>query len=562
MLRRLAVAAVILALAGCVVTAGGGTNASGGGKDTQGDKLDTSAATDRISGIVLGQDGKPAPRIEVTAYISGNNPLIGNAGAGLVGNAGAGLVGNSGGGLVNNAGGALAGNTGVALAGQESSFRVGVTRRVLTVGKTQTDDEGRFVLSPTATGALNLEAVKDKSSKAWKAEVEYLRTGSALSVGNLQLAPTGTLTGRVTAPDAPTVTDFTGVDVFIPGSSYTAKTDDQGRYTIDSVPAGTFRLVATKPGLGEARLEGVAVPSGGTRTAPDLALGVKAPRIAAIEPGNGGEESDVTIRGENFGASTGRTLEVSFNGPAAVTVTRVDDATIRAQVPPGAKSGNLIVKVDGIVSNGIPFQILRKPLAFVPTALDLRLGATASLTLDARDTDGAVVPDPAAAWTLEGAAAGLTGSGKSRTVAGLEIGDGTISARSGSAVGSVAVHVFRVDGVTLGLAAPVTVDGQALTAGSLVLYAPPHDGSEPDPDIVTSVRLVATVQASDARGRLVVWESSNPARVAVADGVVRAMPSRTGATEILTARAADDPSVFATASVLVRASGFLDVGVQ
>jgi hypothetical protein len=59
-------------------------------------------------------------------------------------------------------------------------------------------------------------------------------------------------------------------------------------------------------------------------------------KIAAIVPTNGAPGSVITISGANFGASTGETLSVTFNGAIASGAKAQDDQTIVATVPVGA----------------------------------------------------------------------------------------------------------------------------------------------------------------------------------------------------------------------------------
>lgn len=150
-------------------------------------------------------------------------------------------------------GGALVGGSG-------SAYRVAGHFQVQAAGDAKTNEKGEFALIPTATGTLNIEAVKSDASKAFKAQITYISSASApIAAGTLNLAPTGSIAGRVTAPEAPTIKTFQGVDVYIPGSSYLAKCDKDGFYTISSVAAGTFNLAAEKQGLGKANAAGIAV---------------------------------------------------------------------------------------------------------------------------------------------------------------------------------------------------------------------------------------------------------------------------------------------------------------
>jgi hypothetical protein len=67
----------------------------------------------------------------------------------------------------------------------------------------------------------------------------------------------------------------------------------------------------------------------------------------------------VTVTGTNFGASQGGST-VTFNGTAALLsdITGWADTSITVKVPAGATSGNVVVTVNGVPSNGFGFVVL------------------------------------------------------------------------------------------------------------------------------------------------------------------------------------------------------------
>lgn len=67
----------------------------------------------------------------------------------------------------------------------------------------------------------------------------YADKGEGGDAGIVTMKPLGSLTGRVTLSGE---SEFTGIDVFIPGSSYMAKTDGSGAWTISNVPEGEYRV--------------------------------------------------------------------------------------------------------------------------------------------------------------------------------------------------------------------------------------------------------------------------------------------------------------------------------
>jgi len=70
------------------------------------------------------------------------------------------------------------------------------------------------------------------------------------------------ITGRVT--DAESGQQLNAVQVYVVGTSYSALTDENGRYLIMNVPAGTYAVAARLIGYADARRENVRVPAEGT----------------------------------------------------------------------------------------------------------------------------------------------------------------------------------------------------------------------------------------------------------------------------------------------------------
>jgi len=78
-----------------------------------------------------------------------------------------------------------------------------------------------------------------------------------------------------------------------------------------------------------------------------------APGISSLSPTSGVVGTAVTITGTNFGASQGSST-VSFNGAAAAS-TSWSNTQIVVAVPSAATTGNVVVTVGGLASNGVLF---------------------------------------------------------------------------------------------------------------------------------------------------------------------------------------------------------------
>ncbi len=152
-----------------------------------------------------------------------------------------------------------------------------------------------------------------------------------------------------------------GTSVTITGTNFGAL---QGSSTV------SFNGAAAMPSSWSATSIVVAVPAGATTgnvvvtvggvasngmTFSVTSVSASAPSIASLSPNSGPVGTSVTITGANFGISRG-TSTVSFNGTGA-TPTSWSATSIVAAVPAGATTGNVVVTVGGVASNGVTFTV-------------------------------------------------------------------------------------------------------------------------------------------------------------------------------------------------------------
>jgi len=81
-----------------------------------------------------------------------------------------------------------------------------------------------------------------------------------------------------------------------------------------------------------------------------------APKITSLSATSGAVGASVAITGTNFGAMQG-TSTVTFNGTAA-TPTGWSTGSIMVPVPAGATTGNIVITIGGVVSNGVNFTVV------------------------------------------------------------------------------------------------------------------------------------------------------------------------------------------------------------
>jgi hypothetical protein len=108
------------------------------------------------------------------------------------------------------------------------------------------------------------------------------------------------------------------------------------------------------------------------------------PSITGLSPTANAVGTLVTITGANFGATQG-TSTVTFNGTAATAIASWSAGSIVARVPSGATTGNIVVAVTGVASNGMSFTVL--PGNFVATTGAMgfaRQGHTATQLLNGK----------------------------------------------------------------------------------------------------------------------------------------------------------------------------------
>jgi len=103
-----------------------------------------------------------------------------------------------------------------------------------------------------------------------------------------------------------------------------------------------------------------------------------APSITGLNPTSGGPGTSVTVAGTNFGGSQG-TSTVTFNGTAG-TPASWGATSIVVPVPSGATTGNVVVTVGGVASNGVAFTVIPAPTITSFTPASASIGTLISVT--------------------------------------------------------------------------------------------------------------------------------------------------------------------------------------
>ncbi|MBI2058614.1 MAG: carboxypeptidase regulatory-like domain-containing protein [Nitrospirae bacterium] len=137
--------------------------------------------------------------------------------------------------------------------------------------ETISNEKGEFVIPFVPPG--NYMVVGDKQGESGEvyafSQNAAVTPGGSIDLGSLSLAETGAIRGKVKRADA---TSQLGIDVFIPGMSFVAKTDDDGNFNILYIPKGTYKLAAMFPGFEPNRWKDIVVESKKTTELPAVEL--------------------------------------------------------------------------------------------------------------------------------------------------------------------------------------------------------------------------------------------------------------------------------------------------
>ncbi len=182
-------------------------------------------------------------------------------------------------------------------------------------------------------------------------------TKSAAATINMTQAPTPTITSlNPTSGPVRTVVTIAGTN--FGGTQGASAVTFNG--TVASPTSWSDTSIATQVPDGGTTGNVVVTTSGGASNALSFTV---VPSIISLSPTSGAAGTSIIITGGGFGATQG-TSTVTFNGTPA-TPASWSDTSIVAPVPGGATTGNVVVTVAGVNSNGVSFNVLAPPGAGV-----------------------------------------------------------------------------------------------------------------------------------------------------------------------------------------------------
>lgn len=151
---------------------------------------------------------------------------------------------------------------------------------------TSAEADGSFVFPAVRRGIFNLIAQKGNHEKG---VMRNLQVGMNAAVSTtdlvLRLSATGDISGTIAFPAG--YSPVTGIVVFVTGTSYSAFTNDQGKFTISGVPVGTYTVAISGFGLLQQTVSNVSVTSAQVTTLTQISMAIDtAPRGTIVWKGS------------------------------------------------------------------------------------------------------------------------------------------------------------------------------------------------------------------------------------------------------------------------------------
>ena len=162
-----------------------------------------------------------------------------------------------------------------------------------------TDKNGRFSFRLVGSGVYNITVTTNDGQGSFKTNISFTGTG-ALTI-DLVVTPVGAITGKAVLEDRPD--DSEGIDVYVPGTSFIAKTTSNGEFVISGVPAGEYGLTAQYAGYLKSTVTKIVVTSGQTTNVSGI---ITLQSEASTEPELGRVSGTVVV--SSAGAGSGRAL--------------------------------------------------------------------------------------------------------------------------------------------------------------------------------------------------------------------------------------------------------------
>jgi hypothetical protein len=388
--------------------------------------------------------------------------------------------------------GATSGNVVVHASGVDSNgsaFTVLATPSITSLSPTTGAVGASVTITGTNFGSTQGSSTVKFNGKAatatgWSITSIVATVPSGATTGNVVVTVSGVASNGVsfTVVSAPSITSLSptsgavGASVTVTGTNF-GSTQGSGSVTFNGTtgsPTGWGTTSITVPVPSGATTGNVVVFASGVNSNGKTFTVLPTPSITSLSPTSGPPGTPVTIGGTNFGATQGSST-VQFNGTGA-TPTSWTSGQIVAPVPWGATTGNVIVTVNAVASNGMSFTVpTLVSISVTPATVSLPVGATKQFTATGTYSDnsqGNVTSN--AAWTSSNASVASVSTAGIAT--GVDEGQATIQASVGAINGSASLtgtpSPFRLTGslstVRESYTATTLQNGNVLIAGGYV----------------------------------------------------------------------------------------------
>jgi IPT/TIG domain len=215
-------------------------------------------------------------------------------------------------------------------------------------------------------------------------------TGTTPNSGSVNTTLAGDLLiGSVLSANGETFTAGAGYILrdAVPGApSSKLITEDRVQSAAGAASAGATLSTSDKWGAGLAAFKAASTAGG-------------PPTINGLNPTSGVVGSSVTILGANFGTTQG-TSKVTFNGTDAGAANSWSATRISAPVPTGATTGNVVVTVNNVASNGAAFTVTIPVISVTVTPVRGGVTLTQPLSLTAATQNDS--SNSGVTWTTSG----------------------------------------------------------------------------------------------------------------------------------------------------------------
>jgi hypothetical protein len=187
-----------------------------------------------------------------------------------------------------------------------------------------TDEQGLAVLNSVTAGTISIIATSSEATALTTTAAAYgikiddvvVKAGEENDIGSHVFKETGGVSGIVSFFENPNNLDLVGSDIFVPGTSFAAKTDENGRFSLQGLPVGNYALRIQHVGFAVLDME-VSIAEGQITELEPVALSLSR-----------GPEGTITIHHDMSEIISGVTKRLSTSRTVSVNLTYDSDAAL------------------------------------------------------------------------------------------------------------------------------------------------------------------------------------------------------------------------------------------